>query len=488
VTLDPVTLPAGMRLAIDPSVRRVDGGRVLIGGSPVRILRLTAAGAGLVDRLAAGEPVGESRAAQRLVRRLLDGGLAHPVWRDGAGRLSFTAADVTVVIPVYARPEGLRATLASLAADPDGPTQVIVVDDGSPDAESVARVAADAGATLVLLAVNGGPAAARNRGLAEVTTPLVAFVDTEVELPIGWHVPLLAHFADPSVVAVAPRVRPESPTRVEKAGVIQRYEQDRSPLDLGRAEARVSPRTRVAYVPTAMLVARVGAVRRVGGFDEDLRFGEDVDLTWRLLEAGQRVRYEPGLIVTHPVRPDFGAWLRQRYSYGRSAAPLARRHPGALAPVSVSAWSASSWLLAAGGLPAVGVGVGAVAALQLPGRLQGLDHPWAEGLRLAGSGTWSAWRPLSTAVTRTWWPAALGASLVSKRARRAVFAAVVIPPLVDWCQGERSLDPARYFALRIADDLAYGAGVWAGCVGERTAEALRPDLHSWPGRKPAVEE
>jgi len=66
-------------------------------------------------------------------------------------------------------------------------------------------------------------------------------------------------------------------------------------------------------------------------------------------------------------------------------------------------------------------------------------------------------------------------------------AAVVIPPLVDWWQGERSVDPVRYLALRVADDLAYGAGVWAGCLQHRTAEPLRPDLRSWPGRTPAVE-
>src|SRR6478609_8307459 len=143
--------------------------------------------------------------------------------------------------------------------------------------------------------------------------------------------------------------------------------------------------------------------------------------------------------------------------------------------------------MAAAGFPLAGVAVGGSAIARLPGRLGPLDHPWREGLRLAGGGTWAAWRPLSTAVTRTWWPAAIVAATISRRARRAVIAAALIPPLVDWWQGDRALDPVRYTGLRLLDDLAYGAGVWAGCARERTLEPLRPDLHSWPGHRPAVE-
>ncbi len=167
----------------------------------------------------------------------------------------------------------------------------------------------------------------------------------------------------------------------------------------------------MAYVPTTTLVARVDAVREVGAFDERIAFGEDVDLVWRLVEAGHTVRYEPAATVTHPVRPDLSSWLRQRFDYGCSAAPLSARHPEALAPVSVSAWSAAAWTLAATGFPITGAAVAAAAAVQLPRRLGRLAHPWQESLRLAGGGTWGAWRPLSSAVTRTWWPVALGAAV-----------------------------------------------------------------------------
>ena len=124
-----------------------------------------------------------------------------------------------------------------------------------------------------------------------------------------------AHFADAEVVAVAPRVR----SQAGDGSVLERYERGRSPLDLGAAEARVAPATRVAYVPSALLVVRRSALEQVGGFDPALRTGEDVDLVWRLVEAGGVVRYEPAVLAWHPPRPGWRAWVGQRVGYGRSA-------------------------------------------------------------------------------------------------------------------------------------------------------------------------
>jgi mycofactocin glycosyltransferase len=55
---------------------------------------------------------------------------------------------------------------------------------------------------------------------------------------------------------------------------------------------------------------------------------------------------------------------------------------------------------------------------------------------------------------------------------------VVAPGLLEWFERRPALGPARFVALRLADDLAYAAGVWAGCARERSARALLPDLRS----------
>ncbi len=465
-------LPADTRLAFDAATRRTDGGLVLIGGSPLRILRVSEAGAAAIDEWEVGTPVGATAGRRRLARRLLDGGLAHPRFAAGP----FTPADVTCIVPVHDRADRLEPTLEALRGG-GSPGAVIVVDDASNDAVAVAEVASRFGASYVRRDVNGGPAAARNAGLAHAATTLVAFVDRDVEPEPGWLDALLVHLADERVAVVAPRIR-----AAHGPGVLARFEHERSPLDLGAVEARVVPGSRVSYVPTTALLARRTVLADLGGFDESLRVGEDVDLVWRIIEAGHIVRYEPGSIVRHPVRTDLASWMRQRFDYGTSAAPLDSRHPGSVAPLSMSGWTAAAWAVAAAGHPLVGAVVAAGAAAMLPRRLTMLEDPWRETWALAGTGQLAAWRPVSTAVTRTWWPAALGAALVSRRARRTLALAAVVAPIVDWTAGDHALDPIRYTGLRILDDVAYGAGVWTGCRRSGSFAALRPTLRSWPGR------
>ena len=153
----------------------------------------------------------------------------------------------------------------------------------------------------------GGPAAARNTGLEHATTELVAFLDADTLPPPDWIERLAGHFDDPRVAAVAPRIRAAN--------------RRRSPLDMG-------PDRIVPYVPSAALIVRT-PVR----FDETLRYGEDVDLIWRLLDQGHRVVYDPSVVVLHHEADV----LRRRFRYGTSAAPLAARHPDRLRHVVLRA-------------------------------------------------------------------------------------------------------------------------------------------------------
>src|SRR6202012_5155309 len=91
---------------------------------------------------------------------------------------------------------------------------------------------------------------------------------------------------------VAPRVVPAAGRR----STLARYLADRSPLDLGPDPALVRPGGAVSYLPTACVLVRASAFR---AFDESLRYGEDVDLIWRLVDAGAALRYDPVLTVRH---------------------------------------------------------------------------------------------------------------------------------------------------------------------------------------------
>jgi mycofactocin glycosyltransferase len=445
-----------MRYRVDDSVQVLGDGRQIMGGSPLRIFKLTEGGVRMFARLRNGDDLPRNV----LIDRFTDGGAIHPL--PSAGEGPFTVDDVTIVVPAFV-PVGEAIVIADL-----GP-RMIVVDDASTGSAPVAP----AHAQVIRRTINGGPGAARMTGLAEVTTPLVAFVDDDVQVPTGWLDGLLAHFVDPRVAMVAPRV-----DVVRGSGALFEFDKDRSPLDLGPSPARVRARTRVSYVPTAAIVVRVDALRAVGGFDADLRTGEDVDMAWRLDDAGYIVRYEPSVVVRHEVRPDLRSWLAQRRSYGRSAGPLAKRHPGALAPLGISGWSASIWALIALGQPLVAGGVAGWTAKALFKKLP--DLPRKNAIDLIRFGHLGAGRQIASAVTRAWWPIALVAALVSRKARRAVVAAVLLPALSDWYRKRPAVDPVRYVGLRVLDDAAYGLGVWEGALQSRTVEPLRPDFTSWP--------
>ena len=472
---------------------------MLIGGAPLRLLRLTPAGRRLVDRLAAGEAVPRSAGGQSLARRLLDAGLAHP-----RPPVPSPPAEAVVVIPVRNDADGLAATLAALAGGPP----IVIVDDASDHAEAVAVRSTGPGTTRLHRSARGGPAAARNEGWRASDAPLVAFVDANCEPEPGWLDILLPHFADPQVAAVAPRILPSaSPGRgrideqgedlapmpslsrstahsaVERdsdlGGPLAAYEAVASPLDLGASEAIVRRGSPVAYVPTAALVVRRSALEKLGGFDETLTVGEDVDFVWRLAATGWSVRYEPRAIVRHPTRSSWSDWMAQRYRYGTSAAPLARRHGWAVAPAVMSPWTAGAWALAAAGQPLLGV---AAAAYSITAVHRQVPH--GEALRLAGMGHVRGGLALIRALRRAWAPAAIVVGVAGGRRTRAVLAATVaVPGLVEWFRQRPALDPARFAALQLADDLAYAAGVWAGCVRERSLRALLPDLRSAPRRR-----
>src|SRR5215469_18960768 len=135
-------LPTGFTVEMDPDTKQLSDGS-LFGGSPARVLRLTAAGDRALAELRAG-PVRSARAGV-LARRLTDAGLAHPVPPSGGRPTGRAAPSVTVIIPVRDRTAMLDRCLAALGrAYP-----VVVVDDGSADPRSVAAVVARHGATLL---------------------------------------------------------------------------------------------------------------------------------------------------------------------------------------------------------------------------------------------------------------------------------------------------------------------------------------------------
>lgn len=446
-------LPEGFEVRLHDEV---EVGARLVAGT--RIVRMSDA----ARRMLVGRELTVSSAASAaLAAKLLDLDLADPV-------LAKVAApgldDVTVVVPVRDNSAGVDRLLSALG--PQVPC--IVVDDASADPQALADAVEAHGATLIRLDRNVGPAAARDVGLRDVRTRLVAFVDSDVEASAATLVGLAAQFADPGLAAAGPRIR-SSGGRLW----FERYEDACGSLDLGPAPATARPWSRVAYLPSACLVARVDALGT--GFDPRMRSGEDVDLVWRLQAAGHRIRYVAELEVRHDVRGTVGAWLGRKAFYGSSAAPLAARHGDRVAPAVLTPLGAAAIagvLLQRRWSWGVAFGCAGWIARDARRRLPELTVRQRLGFARAAAGAMS--RQTSALALRHWWPATLVLAAASPRARRAVAVMTVVDGVVAHRSSGTELDPVRFTIARRADDLAYGAGVWWGALRARSARCLMP--------------
>ena len=314
--------------------------------------------------------------------------------------------------------------------------------------------------------------AARNAGTSTCTADVVAFVDADAVADVATLQRVAAHLADPLVAAAAPRVCADT----QAGGVLGAFTAAWSPLDLGSRAAAVMPTGRIAYVPSTVLLVRRTSLQTVGGFDESLRYGEDVDLVWRLLAAGLRVRYDPTAQVRHREPVTWSRWLRRRFTYGTAAGELARRHGDRAAPLVISPAPAATVALAVAGAPAPAIAVAATSALRLRRRLRALDVPAADATRAAMLAPAATALAASRWATQLWWPVLALAAARSRRARPVVAVALAAPPVVEWLVRRPALDPLRWTIAVWADDAAYGLGVWRGCLAARTTRPLRPRL------------
>lgn len=460
-----MTLPHGFTVTLADDLLTTRRRDVLLGGSPLTALHLAPAALRLIDRRTVTV---RDAASEHLARRLLATNLGYP---DLAHVPPATTDQITVVIPVRDRPDQLDRCLSAL----DG-LVCVVVDDASLDPCAVAKVVAGHGAACVAIEHNVGPAAARNAGLTRVTTPYVAFVDSDVQITAKELLGLTRHFADPELVLVGPRVvgRPVS----SQPRWFERYDAAASSLTLGSVPSNVRPGATVAWLPSACLVARTYELG--SGFNPRLRVGEDVDLIWRLVDAGKAVRYDPKVTAHHDTRATLRGWLGRKYVYGTGGGVLAALHGNKIAPAILSpasAAAAAAILLRTRWSPLAAVGAWILGTCRVGTALPSSSGGRVMAARVSARGFGWAIQQESALALRHWWPAAALSACFSGKARRALVTALVIDSVVALRQQRTAptrVAPGVFLAGRRLDDLAYGAGLTWGAIRARSLRALLP--------------
>lgn len=236
---------------------------------------------------------------------------------------------LSIIVPVYNRPDEVRELLESLAAQTDRGFELVLVEDGS---TITCREQADAYASRLSLQYfyksNEGRSIARNYGMERARGDWMAFVDSDCVLPPDYVERLRAELRrDPSIECFGgPDDAHESFTPTQKA------------INFAMTSFLTTGGIRGGKVSMEKFVPRtfnMGFSRRVyervGGFRE--MFSEDIDMSTRIRLAGFSPVLLPTVRVYHKRRGDLRKFWRQVHVFGMSRITLQLLYPGSMKAV-----------------------------------------------------------------------------------------------------------------------------------------------------------
>jgi len=286
---------------------------------------------------------------------------------------------IALVVATYRRPDAMATLLGSLAAQtlPRQDFEVAVVVDGLDEHQAAyralfARAVAEGLPLRFEFQQNAGQSAARHRAIAGTRAPWLVVIDDDMDLSPGF---LRAHLealtaGGEATVAIGNVVPEEGWERQPLYEAVR----TRAMLELHQGIATGARRAQAsAFVTQNVALARARYLA-VGGFDEQLRLGEDTELGLRLARAGGRFVFVEGASAIHRSRVGtYATWLKRQLAYGESVVYIHRKlgrdpeaHPlrnlvnGSrlnAAVVHLLCWSDPLGLAGIGALRALGLGL-----------------------------------------------------------------------------------------------------------------------------------
>lgn len=240
--------------------------------------------------------------------------------------------DYSIIVPVYNRPDEMSELLASLeGATTKQGWELIIIEDGS-TLSSRAVVESYQGRLPIRYreTPNGGPARARNVGSAMAQGEWIIFFDSDVVVPPTYFEELQRSLlSTPCDAYGGPDAALPSFSYIQKA---INYSMT-SPLTTGGIRGGKRRATARYYPRTFNLGVKYSALQDLGGFSEEMRFGEDIDFGMRLYEKGYKVQLLNSLYVYHKRRVNFKKFFHQVFCFGKARVHLTARHPGSMKAV-----------------------------------------------------------------------------------------------------------------------------------------------------------
>ena len=225
---------------------------------------------------------------------------------------------ISVIVPARNAAKTLESCLDALSSEgvPGRATELIVVDDRSTD--ETARIATRPNIRL-LTGEGRGPAAARNLGARHARGSILVYLDADTAPRPGWLSEMIRPLDDPQVVAVKGRYE------TAQRSIVARFAQ----IEFEEKYDRLAKSTEVDFVDTGTAAYRRTAFDAAHGFDESFppSSAEDIDLSFRLAEHGDKLVFNPRAIVFHRHAESLIDYLRKKARYGYFRVRVYRRFP-----------------------------------------------------------------------------------------------------------------------------------------------------------------
>ncbi len=224
---------------------------------------------------------------------------------------------VSVVICAYNAERTMRACLESLRKIDYPNREVIIVDDGSQD--STAQIAMDFPEFRLIRQPNKGLSVARNVGMQAARGDIIAYTDSDCVVDPDWLTLMLRAMEDGRFDGCGgPNYAPHENEWVAACVAAS----PGAPCHVLTADDQAE------HLAGCNMVFRKAALLAIGGFDRQFTSaGDDVDICWRLLDAGYSLGFSPAAFVWHFRRNTVKAYYGQQRGYGRAEAMLFLKYP-----------------------------------------------------------------------------------------------------------------------------------------------------------------
>ena len=239
------------------------------------------------------------------------------------------APKVSVVVASYNGGRTLKTCLDSLLKLNYPDYEILLVDDGSTD--STPKIAANYPTVRCLRhETNQGLSAARNTGIRAAAGEIIAFTDSDCRADEDWLYYLVSDLTHSNYAGIGgPNLLPPEDSSLATAVMA-------SPG--GPAHVMLTD-TQAEHIPGCNMAFYKWALVEINGFDPIYRrAGDDVDICWRLEQAGHKIGFSPSAFVWHYRRSTIGAYLKQQHGYGEAEALLVRKHPEYFNSLGGSLW------------------------------------------------------------------------------------------------------------------------------------------------------